>query len=114
MIVGVGARPGTAPEAVTAAITAALAAAGADPGAVTAVATLDRRAGLVRGWPVRAFTAADLAGQDVPSPSGRVAELAGTPSVAEAAALRAAGPGAVLILPKRIFGGVTVAIAGPV
>jgi cobalamin biosynthesis protein CbiG len=40
-----------------------------------------------------------------------VAAVAGTPSVAEAAALLAAGPGAVLIVPKCVFARSTVAIA---
>jgi cobalt-precorrin 5A hydrolase len=37
---------------------------------------------------------------------------AGTASVAEAAALLGAGPGASLILPKMVFARITVAIAG--
>ena len=41
---------------------------------------------------------------------GQAADRIGL-SVAEAAALAAAGPGASLILPKRIFGGVVVAVA---
>jgi cobalamin biosynthesis protein CbiG len=47
----------------------------------------------------------------VPNPSGAVAAAVGTPSVAEAAALCAAGPSGSLLLPKRVFRGVTVAIA---
>ncbi|WP_143162877.1 cobalamin biosynthesis protein, partial [Couchioplanes caeruleus] len=64
-----------------------------------------------RGWPLVLFAPELLAGVEVPHPSVRVAAAAGVPSVAEAAALRAAGRGAVLLLPKRVLGHVTVAIA---
>ncbi|MEW5630483.1 Rv2231c family pyridoxal phosphate-dependent protein CobC [Streptomyces hydrogenans] len=101
---------------------------GADPGAagpsgrvrVAGLATLDARVaepGIVAvaarlGVPVTGFPAEELAGVAVPHPS-RVAEAAtGTASVAEAAALRAAGPGAVLLVPKRKGRRVTCAIAG--
>jgi cobalt-precorrin 5A hydrolase len=47
----------------------------------------------------------------VPNPGEAARTATGTPSVAEAAALLAAGPGAVLLLPKRARDGVTVAIA---
>jgi cobalamin biosynthesis protein CbiG len=47
----------------------------------------------------------------VPHPAARVAAATGTASVAEAAALLAAGPGAVLVLPKTVFPRTTVAIA---
>lgn len=43
-----------------------------------------------RGWPLRLFTASDLALVEVPHPSAVVAQEMGTASVAEAAALRAA------------------------
>ncbi|GIE95179.1 hypothetical protein Ari01nite_26440 [Paractinoplanes rishiriensis] len=87
---------------------------------IRVLATLDRRAAedgvrlaaRVCGWELRGYTVAELAGQAVPHPSGRVAESIGTASVAEAAALLAAGPGAALLLPKSIHSGVTVAIAG--
>ena len=59
----------------------------------------DRRLGL----PVRAFTAEALAGRaDVPTPSRRWSRpRSAPPSVAEAAALAAAGPGAELVVPKQ-------------
>ncbi len=43
-----------------------------------------------RSWPLRLFTASDLAAVEVPHPSAVVAREMGTASVAEAAALRAA------------------------
>ena len=117
--VGVGARPGAAPAALRAAVDAALAAAGIAGADVAVLATLDRRAaepgirGLAaeRGWRLVALPAGDLARQDVPHPSPAAARAVGTPSVAEAAALRAAGPGSVLLVPKRITASVTVAVA---
>ncbi len=49
------------------------------------------------GLPVHAICAADLAAQATPTQSARVAALYGTGSLAEAAALAAAGPGARLL-----------------
>lgn len=122
--VGVGVRPGTAARAVREVLDRVAAAHSAGPGGVdlagAVVATLDRRAdepGLCdavaprvpRGYPADA-----LARVTVPYPSGRVAAATGTPSVAEAAALLAAGPGATLVVPKTTGDGVTVAVArGP-
>ncbi|MEN9236628.1 MAG: precorrin-3B C(17)-methyltransferase [Thermostichus sp. DG_1_6_bins_120] len=82
-------------------------------------------------WPLRFFAAEELAGMPVPHPSEIVRQAVGTPSVAEAAALRAAAsppglpqkpvqetaaPPATLICPKRVFtsptaGACTLAIA---
>jgi cobalt-precorrin 5A hydrolase/precorrin-3B C17-methyltransferase len=71
-----------------------------------------------RGWPVRFFEPEALAAVAVPNPSAAVAAEMGTPSVAEASALLAAGPDASLLLPKRIehrregeLGAATLAIA---
>ncbi|WP_411869733.1 precorrin-3B C(17)-methyltransferase [Vulcanococcus limneticus] len=55
-----------------------------------------------RGWPLRCFAADALNAVAVPNPSAAVAAELGTASVAEAAALLAAGPGAQLRLEKRI------------
>ena len=49
------------------------------------------------GWPLRLYAAPDLASVSVPHPSEPVAREMGTPSVAEAAALRAAGQAASLL-----------------
>ncbi|MFM7636195.1 MAG: precorrin-3B C(17)-methyltransferase [Cyanobacteriota bacterium] len=71
-----------------------------------------------RSWPLRFLEPEALARVDVPNPSAAVAAEMGTPSVAEAAALLAAGPGASLLLPKRIehrqgaeLGAATLAVA---
>jgi cobalt-precorrin 5A hydrolase/precorrin-3B C17-methyltransferase len=99
----------------------ALAGAGLAGSSVEAVVTLDRKAtepaivalaeGL--GVPVRTFAAAALAGVAVPNPSGAVAGAVGTPSVAEAAALLAAGPAGTLVATKQVSatGDSTVALA---
>ena len=117
--VGLGARPGTPAVDLAAAVGAALADAGVVAVDVQVLATIDRRAAepgvravaAGHGWALVAFPAADLAARAVPHGSEQVAAAVGTPSVAEAAALAAAGPHAVLILPKRVFRGSTVAIA---
>ncbi|MDI6101173.1 cobalamin biosynthesis protein [Actinoplanes sp. NEAU-A12] len=114
--VGIGARSGAA---LSGPVRAALAGAGIRPGQVGVLATLDRRAAEERvralaeehGWRLAGFPAADLAAVTVPNPGRAAAAAVGTPSVAEAAALLAAGPGAVLILPKQVRAGVTVAVA---
>ena len=120
-MLGLGARAGVPERELAAAIDAALRVAGLAAAEIAGLATLDRRAAEAgvravaarHGWPILAFAAARLAEAEVPNPAATVAAAAGTPSVAEAAALLAAGPGAVLILPKRIFTRATVAIALP-
>jgi histidinol-phosphate/aromatic aminotransferase/cobyric acid decarboxylase-like protein len=110
--VGVGASTGVTAEEVLAAVDAVLPC-GNGP---VRLATLDARAaepGLRqaadrRGWPLTGHPAAALAAVAVPSPSARVADAVGTPSVAEAAAL--AGGGALLV-GKTVVGRVTVAVA---
>ncbi|HEV7713575.1 MAG TPA: precorrin-3B C(17)-methyltransferase, partial [Asanoa sp.] len=67
-----------------------------------------------RGWPRRTFPAEDLATEDVPTPSEGVRAAVGTPSVAEAAALRAArdaGRSATLVVPKQVTPTATAAVA---
>lgn len=55
-----------------------------------------------RQWPLRFFSPGELAPVNVPTPSPVVERELGTASVAEAAALLAAGPGATLLAAKRI------------
>ncbi|MFF4605661.1 cobalamin biosynthesis protein [Streptomyces sp. NPDC001339] len=107
--VGVGARPGVTESEVLDLITAALTAAGCATRPIAALATVTAKAGepglagAARrlGVPLRAFPAAALAAVRVPRPSAAAADAVGTPSVAEAAALLAAGPGAELVAGKR-------------
>ncbi|MDQ1438696.1 MAG: cobalt-precorrin hydrolase / cobalt-factor methyltransferase / precorrin-3B [Acidimicrobiaceae bacterium] len=110
LVVGVGCSTHAAAHDVQAVVDQALAGRRAD-----AVATIDRRAEhpavLALGLPVHAFTAEQLAAVDVPSPSDAVLDAVGTPSVAEAAALLAAGPGAALVTPKHKNATATAAVA---
>ncbi|MFC4561289.1 cobalamin biosynthesis protein [Nocardiopsis mangrovi] len=121
-MVGVGAARGVAAAEVGALIDAVLAGAGLSPARVRAVATADAKSGEAgilaaareRGWAVIAYPAAVLAAVDVPHPSERVRAAAGTPSVAEAAALHCAaeaGGGADLVVGKRAAARTTVAVA---
>ena len=94
LVVGVGTSRGVSAQEVLAAIDAALAAGGLAPESVVRVASVDLKAdepGLaeaaaLRGWPLVFHPAAALASVEVPNPSSVVAAVAGTPSVAEAAA----------------------------
>lgn len=115
LVAGVGASTGAPPEELAALLTEALASAGLARASLAEVATLARKAsepavaGL--GLPVRAYPAERLAAQPVPHPSGVVERAVGTPSVAEAAALVAAGPGGELVVAKRGGPHATVALA---
>jgi cobalt-precorrin 5A hydrolase / precorrin-3B C17-methyltransferase len=119
LVVGVGASRGAPAAEIAHLIAAGLADAGLARESVHALATVDVKAaepGIVEvaaanGWPVRTFPAEDLARVTVPHPSEVVRAAVGTPSVAEAAALLAAGTGAELVLPKRIGAMATVAVA---
>ncbi|TCM86581.1 cobalamin biosynthesis protein [Rhodovulum steppense] len=73
-------------------------AAPADKAAASCLTALADRLGL----PIRAIPAERLAAIDTPTQAPRVHAARGTGSVAEAAALAAAGPGARLTGPRRI------------
>jgi cobalamin biosynthesis protein CbiG len=122
LVVGLGARVGVPQVELDRAIELALAAAGRPGTQVAVLATLDRRAAedgvravaKQHGWELIGYAAAELAEVAVPGPSRAVRVHTATPSVAEAAALRAAGAGGTLIASKRVFPRVTVAIAARV
>ncbi|KUJ68872.1 hypothetical protein ACZ90_15895 [Streptomyces albus subsp. albus] len=109
LTVGVGARRGVAAAEVRELVRRTLTEAGLPVSAVTALATTAARAdepGLAAaaaalGVPLLAFAPAELAAVRVPTPSARVRDAVGTPSVAEAAALLAAGPYGELLVRKR-------------
>ena len=123
--VGVGCERHSSETLMASALDSALGLGGLAPGAVAGLASLslkgDEPALLAlaskNNWPLRLFEAAALAAIPVPNPSAVVAAEVGTASVAEAAALAAAGPGAELLVAKTIRrgapgeGAVTVAIA---
>lgn len=115
LVVGIGTSTKAPPGDLARLVATALAEAGLAAESVAEVATIDRRATeaaiVALGYPIRAFRADELAVIDVPTPSARVLAAVGTPSVCEAAALRAAGPGAELLVAKRTCPTATVAIA---
>ncbi len=114
---GLGFRAG----ADAAALRAALLAAGADLTRIGCLATIADKAAAPAllelaaelGLLVRAISATDMAAQEVLTHSPRVVALRGTGSVAEAAALAAAGPGARLKGPRAVSscGQATAALA---
>ncbi|MFJ4919062.1 cobalamin biosynthesis protein [Streptomyces sp. NPDC088725] len=105
-MVGIGAGKGIPVAEVLDLIGRSLRGAGLSPGDVVALATVDTKAGepgiagaaALLGVPLRAYPAAQLARIAVPHPSAAALAAAGTPSVAEAAALAGGGE---LLVPKR-------------
>ncbi|MDA8257307.1 MAG: cobalamin biosynthesis protein [Betaproteobacteria bacterium] len=98
---GIGCDRGTPAATIARCIAEALAACGATLADVRAVASIDLKANetgmqevaRTHRWTIRFYPAADLARVAVPNPSETVRRHTGTPSVAEAAALLAAGAG---------------------
>lgn len=125
--VGIGCERGTSRQMIERAITEVMQAHALAESAIAGVATIDLKADEVglaelcrdRLFPLRTFPAEMLRSVTVPTPSNVVEKAVGTPSVAEAAALLAAGaePEASLLVAKEILrtagepGAVTVAIA---
>ena len=124
--VGMGCERGTSLELLERALQQALSAGGLAEEAIAGLASAERKAdepALLQlaeqhGWPLRCFSSAALNAVPVPNPSAVVQAELGTASVAEAAALLAAGPNARLKQEKRIErataaeqGAATVAIA---
>ncbi|WP_107658301.1 cobalamin biosynthesis protein [Nocardia suismassiliense] len=111
--VGLGLRSGTHADSIVAAVREVL-----GDNVVSCLATIDRRIGepglrdaaAELGVAVRGYAAAELADVPVPNPDSRTAAAVGTGSVAEAAAILAAGRGT-LVITKRIVAGVTIAAA---
>ncbi len=121
IVAGVGCRRGAPAPEIEAAIRAALAQAGVASSALDAVATTAAKqneagigvAAATFGVNVVLVSDADLkaAGDRTATKSARVLALTGVPSVAEAAALAAAGPSARLISPRLVIGSATCALA---
>jgi cobalamin biosynthesis protein CbiG len=115
VVVGVGLSSSASAGEVRELVERALAAVGLPWAALHAVATLDTKVDDVRlsalDLPVIGFTAAELLTVGGVAASDRVRNEVGTASVAEAAALLAAGDGAVLVSAKRRSAHVTVALA---
>lgn len=100
--IGLGCDRGASLQTVRKAVEVALALANAAPDQVVAAASItlkmDEAALLAlaqeHDWPLHFYPPEQLAGVPVPNPSETVRRYTGTPSVSEAAALLAAGPGA--------------------
>jgi cobalt-precorrin 5A hydrolase/precorrin-3B C17-methyltransferase len=119
LVVGVGSSSGADPAGIAELVATALRDAELAPQSVGLIASVDLKArepGIVAlaanlGVELRTFPAEGLAQVVVPNPSPVVDAAVGTPSVAEAAALAAAGPSATLVVPKQRSAEATVAIA---
>jgi cobalt-precorrin 5A hydrolase len=121
IVAGVGCRRGAQAADIAAAIAAALAGAGLATEVLALIATSARKgdepgiaaAASAIGVPLVVVPQHDLeaAGARTATKSARVIALAGGPSVAEAAALAAGGPGARLIAPRIAVGPATCALA---
>ncbi|WP_405654513.1 precorrin-3B C(17)-methyltransferase [Streptomyces sp. RK9] len=106
LVVGVGASKGAPVDEVLGLVRESLREAGLSALCVRELATVDAKrdeAGIVEaagrlGVPLVTYGAEELAGVEVPNPSGAPLAAVGTPSVAEAAALRGGGE---LVVPKR-------------
>jgi cobalt-precorrin 5A hydrolase len=121
IVAGIGCRRGAAAVDIEAAILAALARAGiraADLNAIATSTAKETEAGIataastfgVRIMPI-AEAALKAAGARVATRSDRVLALTGVPSLAEAAALAAAGPSSRLIASRLVVGAATCALA---
>lgn len=115
---GLGCRPGVSAAAVIAAVDSACDVLGGSLDILATIAGRRGEAGLAEaaaalGLPLVFLPQAKLeaAAPAAVTRSERVVALFGVPSVAETAALAAAGSGARLIVPRRIIGPVTIAIA---
>jgi cobalt-precorrin 5A hydrolase/precorrin-3B C17-methyltransferase len=115
LVVGVGSATVVDEREVAELVRTALAQAELSPQSVALVATIDRRrdhpAVTALGLPVVSYPAEALAQVAVPTPSQVVESVVGTPSVSEAAALLAAGPGGELVVAKTRSANATVAVA---
>jgi cobalt-precorrin 5A hydrolase len=121
IVAGIGCRRNTSAPDIEAAVRAALAQAGLTTNALTAIATTAAKhdeAGIETaaanlGVNVVLVAEGDLkaVGSRTETKSERVLALTGVPSVAEAAALAAAGPLARLISPRLVLGSATCALA---
>lgn len=121
IVAGIGCRAGASASEIDAALSAALAKAHLDPGTLGVIATSSAKgtepgiaaAASSRGARLVLVPQAELeaAGARAVTRSERVLQLTGLPSVAEAAALAAAGPDARLVMPRVAVGPATCALA---
>lgn len=101
IVLGMGCDRGALLQTMETVVEQALAQAGLTHDAVAMCASIDKKSDEVallqlceqHGWPLRFYTAAQLAGVEVPNPSEVVRKYMGTPTIAEAAAMLAARTG---------------------
>ncbi|MFH1057913.1 MAG: cobalamin biosynthesis protein [Pseudomonadota bacterium] len=116
---GLGCNRGTAADEMDELLTATLAAHGLSPLALAGLVSVAVKAdepgfadlAARRGLGLKFYSAAELDAVAVPNPSDQPARHVGTHSVAEAAAMLAAGPGGSLIVQKQKSVNVTLALA---
>lgn len=115
---GLGCRPGVAADAVLAAVASLDVDLACAPDMIATIANRHGEPGLVAaaaalGLPLVFLPQSALAAAApaAVTTSERVVALFGVPSIAETAALAAAGPGAKLTIPRRVVGPVTIAVA---
>ncbi|MBX9823595.1 MAG: cobalamin biosynthesis protein [Xanthobacteraceae bacterium] len=121
IVAGVGCKAGASAREIGAAIGAALSQAGVEGASLGLIATSQAKAGEAglaaaakdRGLDIVFVPQADLeaAGPRTLTRSERVLAATGVPSLSEAAALAAAGPGARLLAPRVALGPATCALA---
>jgi cobalt-precorrin 5A hydrolase len=121
IVAGIGCRRGASAAAIEAAIEAALARAGLDKDALSLIAAPATKcdepgiaaAASARGVPLVAVSEVELKGAGARTETRSARSLAhmGVPSVAEAAALAAAGAQARLLQPRLALGAATCALA---
>jgi len=119
LIVGIGCNKGTGPGEIIRAVDETLLKANLEKASIGAISTLNKKrgelgivkAGETLGVPVLTFSNEELRQVPVPNPSKVPLRAVGTPSVAEASCLLAAGPEGRLLVEKKKKGNVTVAVA---
>lgn len=108
--VGVGCDRNASLHTLQAALDLALAECGLQPSSIAGLASIDKKndeAALLQlaaqnGWPLTFYPAEQLAQIPVPNPSEVVRKYMGTPAVAEAAALKAAGADMSQLLVEKV------------
>ena len=117
LALGIGCRRGVTEKEIQTAVTKVLAGLGTDLSSVQKLASIEVKSneeGLLAfartcGCPLSFYPAAELELVSAPTPSSKVRAVVGSPSVCEAAALLVGG--GKLLVPKKICGRVTVAVA---
>jgi cobalamin biosynthesis protein CbiG len=118
LVAGIGCRKGTSREEIMTAITRVFAQHRLALGSLAGLASIDIKAhekGMLEaaqalGIPITFYSADELQGITIPTPSSMVKKHIGVESVCEAAALKQTGQ-TTLVVPKQIRGRTTLAIA---